>query len=131
MNNIYNISKEFFEEKYNDERMKVHSMCVIDCCKNMIKDTDLNPIVFDVAGWIHDIGKKDNKDRHHEISLEYFDEFLKKYPEFKSIKYEISDCILNHRREQIPETIYGKIMQVADKVSLCHKDWIEYLKKES
>ena len=126
MNDEYSKAKKFFEEEWNDEKIKVHSACVIDCCKNMIKNTNLNPIVFDIAGWIHDIGRKDDKDRHHEIGLDYLDKFLKKHSEFIFIKKELSDCILNHRGKQTPTTIYGKIMQTADKVSMHHKDWIKY-----
>ncbi len=127
MKEAYSKAKQFFEEEWNDKKIKIHSACVIECCNSMIKDTNLNPIVFDVAGWIHDIGRKDNKDKHHIIGLDYLDKFLNKYPEFESLKEEISDCILNHRREQKPNTIYGKIMQVADKVSLHHKDWLRYV----
>ncbi len=129
MTNAYTKSKHFFEEKWNNEKIKIHSACVIDCCKNMIKNTDLNPVIFEIAGWIHDIGRKDDKDKHHELGLGYLNEFLKKYPEFDSLKGKISDCILNHRRKQTPRTIYGRIMQVADKLSLHHKDWIEYSNK--
>lgn len=131
MIDAYTKSKHFFEEKWNDERIKIHSACVIDCCRNMIKNTDLNPVIFDIAGWIHDLGRKDDKDKHHELGLEYLNEFLQKYPEFNPLKDEISDCILNHRRKQTPQTIYGRIMQVADKLSSHHKDWIEYSNKFS
>lgn len=97
----------------------------------MIKNTDLNSTIFDIAGWVHDLGRKEDEGKHHEIGLQYLDKFLQKYPEFKSVKKEISDCILNHRRKQTPTTIYGRIMQVADKLSLHHKKWIKYASKFS
>lgn len=125
----YLLAKEFFEEEWGDEPIKVHSACVVDCCHNMIRDTDLNPIVFDIAGWLHDIGRKDDKDTHHELGLKYLEKFLTKYPEFKPLQTEISDCILNHRRSQIPTTMYGRIIQVADKLSKHHKDWLAYANK--
>ena len=131
MSNAYSKAKKFFEKEWNDEKIKIHSACVIDCCNNMIKNTELNSTIFDIAGWIHDVGRKEDKNKHHEIGLRYLDKFLQMYPEFNSIKEEISDCILNHRRKQTPTTIYGKIMQVADKLSLHHKDWIEFARKFS
>jgi len=129
MDNAYEKAKAFFEERWDNEDIKVHSACVIDCCRNMVRNTDLNPIVFDIAGWLHDLGRKDDKDRHHEIGVEYLDGFLRLYPEFGRLKPEIKDCILNHRRKQVPQTIYGRIMQVADKLSAHHNDWINFSKQ--
>ncbi len=131
MSKAYDLAKKFFEDEWNDKKIKLHSECVIDCCKGMIKDTDLNPDVFDIAGWLHDIGRKEDKDTHHEIGLRYLDKFLKIYPEYSKLKTELHDCILNHRRTQVPEMIYGRIIQVADKVSKHHRDWINHSKKVS
>ncbi len=126
MSDAYSKAEAFFMEEWGDEPIRVHSKCVIDCCKNMIIHTSLNPTIFEIAGFLHDIGRKENKERHHEIGLVYLKKFLQKFPEFLSLEKEISDCILNHRRTQTPQTIYGKVIQVADKVSLYHKQWQDY-----
>lgn len=127
MSDAYSKAKEFFEREYGNDWIRVHSACVIDCCNGMIRGTDLDSVVFDIAGWIHDIGRKDDKDRHHEIGLEYLGKFLHEHPEFDSIRAEASDCILNHRTGREPETIYGKIMQLADKVAAHHEDWVKFV----
>jgi HD superfamily phosphohydrolase YqeK len=119
-------AKDFFEEKLNDEKIKIHSECVIECACNFIQETDLKEIIFEIAGWIHDIGRKYDKENHHKIGLMYMDEFLKKNSQFEVYRDEIADCILNHRSNGKPRTIYGKIMQIADKLALKHKKWIEY-----
>lgn len=126
MSRAYDQAKQFFEEEWNDEPIKIHSACVIDCCVNMSKNTSLDPTVFEIAGWLHDVGRKDDADSHNEISLLYLDKFLEEHPEYSPLKIEISDCVLNHRRAQKPKTVYGRIMQAADKASKFHNDWIAY-----
>ena len=130
MDEAYIRAKQFFEEEYGDEEIRVHSKTVIDICKDATTHTPtLDSRIFEIAGWIHDIGRKDDNVRHHEIGLKYLDKFLKQYPEYTSLKEEIADCILNHRTGQSPTTPYGKIIQVADKLSFYHKEMIEYSKK--
>jgi hypothetical protein len=54
--------------------------------------------------------------------------FLEKHPEFNNKKELIKDCILNHGRDTIPKTKYGKIMQLCDSASARHRKWLEYKK---
>lgn len=122
----YDDAKAFFMEKWGDERIGVHSECVIECCRSMIRNTDLDGTVFDIAGWIHDLGRKDDKDKHHIIGLDYLDEFMRVHPEYNGLRYDVADCIHNHRGAQSPQTLYGRIMQAADKVSLHHERWKAY-----
>jgi HD superfamily phosphodiesterase len=130
MADAYLKAKQFYDEQWGNEEIKIHSACVIDVCKNTSINLKLNTVVFDIAGWIHDIGRKDNIEKHHEIGLTYLNVFLQKYSEYNSIKDEISDCILNHRTSRKPTTPYGKIMQLADKLSFYHKNMIEYSGKK-
>lgn len=125
-NRIYNIGRSFFEEKWNDKKIKIHSECVIEACLNMSINTDLNKEIFIIAGWIHDLGIKSDKEKHHEISLDFLKEFLDKNEEFVQLKEELEDCIVNHRSEGNPKTIYGLIFKCADKVALHNKKWLEY-----
>ena len=125
-NKKYKIGKAFFEKKWNDEKIKIHSECVIDACINMSLSTDLNQDIFIIAGWIHDLGRKIDKDTHHIISLDFLKEFLEENKEFIQFKKELEDCIINHRSDGNPETIYGLIFKCADKVALHNNKWLEY-----
>lgn len=123
---INKLAHAFFAEEWDDEKIRIHSECVIEACLNMAKNTDLKEEVFIIAGWVHDIGIKIDKDKHHELSLDFLDKFLGKYPEFEPIKEELKDCILNHRTEGKPKTLYGLIFKTADKVALRNKKWLAY-----
>ncbi|MFH0837236.1 MAG: HD domain-containing protein [Candidatus Aenigmatarchaeota archaeon] len=85
--------------------------------------TGLDPDVFNIAGWLHDIYKINDDANHHRRGLKQLYIFLFKYPEFKSMKDAIADCIFNHRYFGNPTTEYGKIMKDADKKALEHDDW--------
>ena len=124
-----NESYEFFMEKMGDEKHIIHCGAMIDCCLGMIEGTDLNKQIFIVAGWIHDLGKLIDKPNHHIESLKFLNEFLELYPKYEGINEEIKDCILNHRTNGEPKTIYGEIFKLADKVSLRNKDWIQWKTK--
>ena len=47
----------------------------------MSKNTNLDTDIFIVAGWIHDIGRKIDVEKHHIISLDFLDEFLESLAE--------------------------------------------------
>lgn len=125
-NNNYKIGKDFFEKVWNDDKIKIHSECVIEACINISINTKLNKDIFIIAGWIHDIGRKLDKDSHHILSIKFLKDFLNENPQFIKIQDEIEDCILNHRTEGNPKTIYGFIFKCADKVALYNKKWIIY-----
>jgi hypothetical protein len=46
------------------------------------------------------------------------------------VNKELKDCILNHGSNKNPDTIEGKIFQIADKLSFFDKDIIELLFKQ-
>lgn len=117
---------DFYVQEWNDEKIKIHSECVIDACFNMTNNSNLKKEVFIIAGWIHDIGRKIDKDNHHVISLDFLEKFLKQHPEYEELKDLIKDCILNHRTNGVPTTKYGQIFQLADKVALKNDKWLEY-----
>ena len=63
--------KDFFKTEWNDEKHWIHCSCVIQACLGMIQGTNLNPAVFILAGWLHDMGKIID-DEHHQIeSMQY------------------------------------------------------------
>jgi len=107
----YKLGKAFFEKVWNDEKMKIHSECVIESCINISKNSDLNKDIFIIAGWIHDIGKKLDKNLHHIKSIDFLKDFLIENPQFIKINNEIQDCILNYRTAGKPKTIYGMVFR--------------------
>lgn len=122
----HELAYKFFTEECGDERLKIHSQCVIDACLNMVENTDLDRKVFIIAGWLHDIGRKIDRENHQELGLESFARFLKKHSEFELVKDEVKDCIRNHRKNGNPSTIYGLIFKAADKIALKHKRWLDF-----
>lgn len=126
----YKFCERFYVDQWGNERTMIHSVCVIETCLNIIKGTNLDSDVFIIAGWIHDLGRKVDKEDHHMISLSFLDRFLDLYPVFNANKDLIIDCIQNHRSMGKPETIYGEIFKVADKLALHHKVWMGYKNKD-
>ncbi len=122
-----NESYEFFMERMGDKKHKIHCKAVVDACLGMIKGTDLNKDVFIIAGWIHDMGKLTDERKHEVESLKFLDEFLGLYPKYEHLRDYLEDCILNHRSNGKPKTIYGKIFQCADKVALHNKKWLNFI----
>lgn len=126
---IYILAKKFFEKEYGDEKIKIHSECIIDLATKAAPYFDLDEDIFIIAGWIHDMGRKIDKDTHPQKSLLFLEKFLISNPQFNDKKEIISDCILNHGRKKIPKTKYGKIMQLCDSASIRHKKWIAFAKE--
>lgn len=56
---------------------------------------------------------------------------MNQYPEYEDYVSLIDDCILNHRSEGAPVSIYARIFQLADKVALSNHHWIEYKKQNN
>lgn len=120
--------KEFFKSEWNDEKHLIHCQCVIDACLGMIQNTDLDPVVFVLSGWLHDMGKLIDKENHHQESLKFVRKFMDKHPEYVEYTGLVEDCVVNHRSTGTPASIHARIFQLADKVSLHHQAWIVYKK---
>jgi hypothetical protein len=119
------ICASFFKKKWGDLSIGLHSKCVIECCLSLTKNTDLDSDIFIIAGWIHDLGRQKDVLQHHKISLDYFDMFLQEYPEFVEKKDLVVDCIINHRTDGSPQTIYGIVFKACDKIAFHHKKWLK------
>lgn len=121
--------KRFFIDNWNDKKHKIHCQAVEDCCFGMIKNTDMDRNIFIIASWIHDMGKIIDKKNHEIESINILKVFLNKYNHnyiFKDKIEIIKDCILNHRTNGKPNTLYGRIFKLADKVALIDKNWIKW-----
>jgi len=119
---------KFWQKHAGDKKHLIHNIAVIEACLGMVNNTDLEPEVFIIAGWIHDLGKLNDKENHHIESLKFLKEFLAQNPEYNKWNKELADCIKNHRTKGNPETIYGQVFKVADKAALRNKKWLEYKK---
>lgn len=121
---IESSAKRFYEDEYGDERIRVHSEEVIEVCLNTIKGTLLDPGVFLIAGWLHDIGRKDGKEGHSVRSCELAKKFFRAQERFKEYEVLVLDCIRHHGSDGRPETLYGRVFQTADKVALQRSRWL-------
>ncbi len=130
MNIRNNKSFEFWKKEMGDEKHNIHCAAVIEACIGMTTNTDMELEIFIIAGWIHDMGKLIDKKNHHIESLKYLNKFLKQNIEYEKWNLELKDCIINHRSEGNPETIYGLIFKCADKVALHNNKWLEYKKNK-
>ena len=121
-------AEKFFAENWNDTKHRIHISAVIKACLGTARDTYLNPELFVIAGWIHDMGKLTDKKNHHIASIKFLDKFVKEHPKYLR-NYEIlKDCIINHRTDGNPKTVYGLVFKAADKVALRNKKWLDFKK---
>lgn len=111
-------AKEFaiknLEEISNEEDRKfniAHTQAVVESALLLAEGRHLSKKDLVIAAWLHDIGQKISRDNHAEHSVE----IVKKDFEINEI---IQDCILNHGNGKNPETREGRILQVADKLSV-------------
>lgn len=102
---------------------------LIVACLGMIRNTDFDPVVFILAGWLHDMGKLIDKEKHHQESLKFVKKFMDKHPEYNEYTDLVEDCVVNHRSTGTPSSAYARIFQLADKIALRNHDWIAYKKQ--
>lgn len=108
-------AKTQFSRMQGDVEKKFHFLHSAGVVKTSLqlaegKKVDKNALI--IAGWLHDIGRRKSVKGHAEISLEIAEEHFGKLPE------KIKDCILNHGNSGKPKTIEGKMIQLADKLSI-------------
>ncbi len=120
-------SKKFAEETLKKdlsglmaEYLLLHSEFVIRAANELAKakEIKIDEKIFEIAGYLHDIGYSINEENHAEESLKLVKE---RFPEIDKI---ISDCILNHGYNKNPITKEGKIFQMADKLAAFYPEFI-------
>ena len=106
------------------EFLLIHSDKVGKVAKMIARELKINDEIFEIAGWVHDIGYLNNFENHADFTI----------PILKEIGYDsdeiLEDCILNHGNGKNPKTIEGKIFQLADKLSIFDVDIIENILKK-
>lgn len=99
-----------------------HTKGVVSSVKLLSKrfNLDMNKMIS--LAWVHDIGYFSNDLKNHaENSLK----LLKN--EKIDLTEEDKDCILNHGTGKSPFSKEGKIMQIADKISILNEDFLKVL----
>lgn len=94
------------------EFLPIHSEKVGKVAKMIAQKLGINNEVFEIAGWVHDLGYLKSFKDHADFTV----------PILKELGYEVNevleDCILNHGVGKTPKTIEGRIFQIADKLSI-------------
>ena len=120
-------SKQFAEETLKKnlpelmaEYLLLHSKFIIRASKELVKEKNLivDEKIFEIAGYLHDIGYSVNEEDHAEESFKIT---KKRFPEVNEI---VLDCILNHSQNKEPLTQEGKIFQIADKLAAFYPEFI-------
>ncbi len=105
------------------EFLLIHSEKVGKVAAMIAQESKINDEIFEIAGWIHDIGYSKSFENHADFTI----------PILKEMGYELNetmeDCILNHGNGKNPKTTEGKIFQLADKLSIFDEDMIENMLK--
>jgi HD superfamily phosphodiesterase len=101
----------------------VHSEKVGKVAKMIAQKIGIDDNIFEIAGWVHDIGYSKDLENHADYAI----------PILQELGYEVNetlkDCILNHGNGKNPQTLEGKIFQLADKFSIFDSDVIEVILK--
>jgi len=118
----FNISKKIEPIDHRDFIL-VHSEKVGKVAKMIAKKIGIYNNIFEIAGWVHDIGYSKDYKNHADYAI----------PILQELGYEIDDilmdCVLNHGDKKNPQTTEGKIFQLADKLSIFDSDVIEVILK--
>jgi HD superfamily phosphodiesterase len=90
----------------------IHSEKVGKTAGLIAQKLQIDDKLFEIAGWVHDIGYARNSENHGDFAI----------PLLEELGYEVSealkDCILNHGNGKNPKTSEGRIFQLADKLSI-------------
>lgn len=115
--------KYLLNKKTNDGKFFfAHTKGVVSSVKILSKRFHLNVNKMISLAWVHDIGYfLSNSKNHAENSLKLLEE------ENISLTKDEKDCLLNHGTDKHPFSKEGKIMQIADKISIINEDFLEIL----
>jgi len=89
-----------------------HTKGVLKTSLALAKSKKVDLESLKIACWLHDIGRTVSIENHAEISINLAEE------KFGKLNKTITDCIKNHGSSKNPETQEGRIIQLADKLSI-------------
>lgn len=99
-----------------------HTQGVVEAVKLLSQRFELDRNKMISLAWVHDIGYFSNDaENHAENSLKLLND------ERIDLTREDKDCILNHGIGKNPLSKEGKIMQIADKISIVNKYFLKVL----
>lgn len=108
----------------NGKFLYAHTKGVVEAAKLLAKRERLDGELLEISAWVHDIGYSlENEMPHAENSLKILEK------EGFEIDDIMNDCILNHGNSGKPKIKEGELMQIADKISIINKDFLEILLK--
>lgn len=118
------LAKKYLLDKRTKEGEFIfaHTKGVVLSVQILSKKFNLDKDKMISLAWMHDIGYFLNDTKNHaENSLRILDDEKIKLNEIDK------DCILNHGTGKTPSFLEGKIMQIADKLSILNPDFLEVL----
>lgn len=112
-----------------------HIMCVVDNTEEILKrlpdNIDIDKEVCIVSAYWHDTGRSIQNENHAKISVEILSKELKELKYSKQFIEKCTQAIIYHSDEDKPETIEGKVIKDADKISFIDKNrWKRYIKSK-
>jgi putative nucleotidyltransferase with HDIG domain len=91
----------------------LHLQNVANCCKLLAEGKDVDNDALTVSAWLHDLGRTQVDEGHAQVSVEIAEK------EFGKLDPIVKDCIAHHgSKNETPTTEEGKIIQIADKLSV-------------
>ena len=115
-------NKYLLDSKIKDgEFLYAHTKGVVEAAKLLAKREKLDIKKIESCAWVHDIGSYLEQESHAKKGIELLEK------EGIDIDEVLRDCVLNHGNSGNPTTKEGKIMQIADKISIMNNDFLEIL----
>ncbi len=106
--------EEFAKMKPSVEKkfLVQHTKGVVKTALKLAKNKKVDKKSLEIACWLHDVARSIQSENHAQIGVKMVKE------KFGKINSIIEDCISNHGSSKDPQTEEGKIIQVADKLSI-------------
>ncbi len=104
----------------------VHTLDVVDLCKKLAESKEVNMDLLLTSAWLHDIGRIENEEKHHEVGARIAEKLLKSWGADKSFIEGVKHCIREHGTKGMPRSEEAKILREADGVSVFHP-WLVLL----
>jgi len=117
-------AKKLFSQLTNIEDRAwhlLHSKSVAATALILVGNRKIDKETLEIAGWLHDIGSVISREGHAKKSIELLEK------ESFELSEKLRDCILEHGNGGNPKTEEGKIIKVADKVSILHPEIVKML----
>lgn len=108
------VFEEFAKMKPSVEKkfLVQHTKGVVKTALKLAKNKKVDKKSLEIACWLHDVARSIQSENHAQLGVKMVKD------KFGKINSIIEDCIVNHGSSKDPQTEEGKIIQVADKLSI-------------